>query len=1431
MVTYYFAECNYTDTKANEDNVAMSDPEGSYDDIDAEKHEGLRIHYWNNSAYKTDDDKISGQYEGWTDVVKKVKVNGSNSIYVNTSALAGVNFSGLHEFYVYSVELPIWATSFCYVGISDGQEADPLPARSVISNGSTTVASKALNPNRINLLFRYNECRYARAVVLDESLWDKSTMEATKNNEVNTKLFSANAVKYNIDDDSITNDDFNTELNNYYSENYEHPLFIGSFRNITSFLNNKNYKMWDNLANQIDGNKSYFASIQGLTYPTLSNSKTNAMGNGYLLGYDGSILPLFNYELLKSNSNLATSVYEDLEFPFYETTFNGITTYSYDSFTDRNRVINEDGNFQVGNYVTAKGTYGYMPFAKANENNQTVNKYGLATEFDINFYMTSTGYLQDINNNKQDISFNFAGDDDVWVYIDGVLALDLGGAHGVSSGTIDFTQMKVYYKTAADNTDSIGSRGQGVNDNFSTDANYIKTLDLREIFLASGIEFNKTDSSTEHTLQMFYMERGGGESNCSINFNLPQTTGLKVVNNVSVKNVNTGLQSDTRTAANSDYFTYSIANRVPTSEEQNVYTAQGAKELKIDGSIMNVSTPVYPVVTDDIIKRSLNGTEYVLAVKNKSGTLSTFYWDKLSVDNFYTLSDVNYILSDSYVNTDDDSTEVTGRINKNGNFNLLFNQTANFEDKIPNNTLLQIAQSDTLYTVNSGSDTTAMTAESESTRTVSSYYKTSYVIYDNDSNEVLGSSSVTTTNKSGKDIYADDNIENGVENAFYFSNYSKEDTSSSNATTVTFNNEVATGKIKVTKEVESTENTYDVKDNFYFTLELSDLFGVSSSSKEYPGLEYTVYDAETNTIVYTRTYGKAGIYFNASQYVVVEGIPVGTNYTLEEKTKAGYQFSKAVRTLLNNDNTVISQAQSKSKSVSFYVPDITESNYDTTNQIDYTNSKVDFAITFKYYDRETKNGTTAHISETPSKIDVPIDNISQYQQENAEGEQSLRLTKMIEDAAKKINVDNVIDEYTVFQSQEAAVKAISQKLDITANTTYGNEFADDLSLLNNHFDCYGRVQGAENCLTSDGEGWVTYYNGSEVLTEEEAQNTQKITSITVWLYNTLKIYKPTFNVAKESSDLSQKGDVWVSNGNSSATLTQPVYYNMRLGGSNHNTTLDAACDYLQNYGITTSYVYQIPETAETIDDLQFLYWASDKEGKNILTTDFEYGYRITNNFKAYAVYGKNAVENIGLTLTANSPDYFTDNNGNNKIRLNNIMNPYNCPTKDDNIKDVSIVYIVDYTEDNKVNALLEQGGIDSLRDKIQEIIKKYQNKSSFNQGMTFEIEGITFNNDAEITGLVYEVVPYGTQVTTGTNQVALNNKNRLQFTTTFWIDDIYSTNMYAFAAMNYKGEDGSTWIVSDNCIHYSFDENSILTSIDDPIGKVMYYTSLKEEEE
>lgn len=1430
-VDYYFAEPT--------ENTNISNPTTG---------DGLRIYYWNNSVATQCD---------YADVTTKVdkdgKASGSNKITVNMDDLYSSGATGPKTFNVYKVSLPVWATSFKFVS-SDTTE---IKTFSTFVPGTAGDASIGLNPNRIYLLYKNGSSCYSRGVVLDSSFWTKTSSE---NNDVPTKNFKANAVNYNTQYDkggNVTNT-FNTNLNALYDTAYANPLFFGYVDpKTTEVAGNQNFRIQDNLAMRWDDKQAYYASVQGLAGNTLSSTSKNENGCGYLLTADGSgNMPLFDYDKLKSNPDVASNVYEGKNFPFNESTFNGITTYSYDSFTDKNRVIDGD-DFKVDTYSNAtvgndKGV-GFFPFDKTTATNNA-NKYGFGTEFDIDFYMSETGKLTDADGKGKDITFNFSGDDDVWVYVDGVLVLDLGGAHKVSSGSINFSTMKVIYKAAVDSSDNINNRTADpkTNDKYATDEKYVTTVDLAKIFKANGAEFNNKNSSKKHTLQMFYMERGSFDSNCSISFNLPQNTGLLVRNDVNFDSVNPGLKDATMGIANKDYFSYMIENKYASNPEFTKLTSKyGTLPNKTTSDILNnngnftfgTSNPLYPIVTtDNIIRRVVNGTTYYLAVKNDSGNSCNPYWSTLLEDAYTGLPSINFSLPDDFAklenSTDENnSTAVSGQTDTNGGFNLLFNQSAKFNSKIPSNTMVKVVQNETLYKVNAGDSNTAMSVASDANgkvtrRNVSNFYSTSYKITDDKSQKII------TEAKGNKNSNVFSNDTSAGTDGFYFADYS-ENHSDSSAMTVNFTNTVSTSDIKIIKKVSSTENSDNrvepkSGDRFTFTVKLSNIFGDKDDTtlKEYENLTYKVYDSAGN-LEGTRTYGKSGVSITANEYAVITGIPVGTHYEVTEKQRTGYQFDNVtgefVATTLNStkaatqtneindtgfiscNDSVDSTIRPNAKTVTGNMPIANDANNaGKTVQLTYTNKEAGFTISFKYYDREVKTGTVAHINTTPTVVNYvfSVGELATYKK----SDDTYDYAGMITDAvtAGGINPGNVIDSYKFFTSQNDAETGIQNEFsyrDFDKTTSNYKKYGEAYTNGNfkNHTDCYGRLQGSDGAAVSDGEDWVSYYNGkTKYKTEDEAKAANApVTSITVWFFNNLKSYKPTFMYATNSGELKN-----LNNGKFVGTKTNiinPVFYNVRLGVANGVDSIDEEGSYLKEYGVT-GFTGTYSGTAMSIQngekELKFLYWSYDENGKSIASNSYKYGYRITNNIKLYAIYGESKDNTKpGLTVSMNNPDYHTDNNGINRVRLNTVMNVYNCPDDDPNIKNVAVIYILDpnnYIQDyiNKDN----KTALENIRKNVYNLINANGSKAQFS--VTIKIDG---ENDNKALGLTYTA-----------SEELLTNKNRVQFTTDFKQSALVNQKVYTFSAMNYYKESATEesktdWIVSDNCIKYIFDKDGKVT--------------------
>lgn len=159
-------------------------------------------------------------------------------------------------------------------------------------------------------------------------------------------------------------------------------------------------------------------------------------------------------------------------------------------------------------------------------------------EMKMNFMQPKNGYTG--NNDAYPMKFKFTGDDDVWVYIDGVLFLDLSGIHRHVGGEIDFVNGKVHYYSL----DIVNSG--------DVSTTPYKTFTFKEVLSAAGIDTSELNSKgtfkdySTHQFQFYYMERGSGSSVCRLNFNFP----LLKQNSI---NVSKDLTNDTNVSGNPDF--------------------------------------------------------------------------------------------------------------------------------------------------------------------------------------------------------------------------------------------------------------------------------------------------------------------------------------------------------------------------------------------------------------------------------------------------------------------------------------------------------------------------------------------------------------------------------------------------------------------------------------------------------------------------------------------------------------------------------------------------------------------------------------------------------------------------------------------------------------------------------------------------------------
>lgn len=202
---------------------------------------------------------------------------------------------------------------------------------------------------------------------------------------------------------------------------------------------------------------------------------------------------------------------------------------------------NVDSASSPSNVSTA---YGFFPFNETTTSNSAVRyNYGYGAKLEIPFTLTSTGTVKDDYNNEIPIRFYFSGDDDVWVFIDDQLVLDIGGAHAKVSGVLEFDQQGNKKDTVTsyvsqvkyNKTGDYGAEDCGES-NHTTETR-ITYLDTTETYYKNASVSVPNLSTGKHTLTMYYMERGMWESNMAVAFNFPDNNELQVQKEVDLTNV------------------------------------------------------------------------------------------------------------------------------------------------------------------------------------------------------------------------------------------------------------------------------------------------------------------------------------------------------------------------------------------------------------------------------------------------------------------------------------------------------------------------------------------------------------------------------------------------------------------------------------------------------------------------------------------------------------------------------------------------------------------------------------------------------------------------------------------------------------------------------------------------------------------------------
>lgn len=379
--------------------------------------------------------------------------------------------------------------------------------------------------------------------------------------------------------------DFNTDKDGYQKDGYK-GYGVSNLKKFLSVPNNSNAT-----------SSGTSGSVAGLADVTLADNKK--------LSKNGVTMPYFDEDWLVNNG-YGTVVHSD--FPMRKTTDgHGQDYYEYDSLDGKDNCyfdgyenLASGGNLTM-NYASGKSNSvydalsgfskstinnpGFFPFDRQKDHSNNGYDFGFGMRLDLDFTLGANG-----KTNGEDTVFNFSGDDDLWVYLDGVLVLDMGGDHKMSQGCIDFTTLKSY----VNNIDTTFQGTDLVYTNSSDKSGYSYSAEFPALFsddteTRGSSKFNNNNVNAHHTLTVFYMERGMIESNLKVGFNFePITDSLDVTKTVDTSNVNPKLQTAVK---NADDFGFAIKeNGADVSNKKYKYSDNGTiNNAKTNGNTATLS--------------------------------------------------------------------------------------------------------------------------------------------------------------------------------------------------------------------------------------------------------------------------------------------------------------------------------------------------------------------------------------------------------------------------------------------------------------------------------------------------------------------------------------------------------------------------------------------------------------------------------------------------------------------------------------------------------------------------------------------------------------------------------------------------------------------------------------------------------------------------
>ena len=429
--------------------------------------------------------------------------------------------------------------------------------------------------NRAN--YSYQNTQKHRSYVEFEQ-FDRALSDYYKDYEASTTSTTKKKVQYPLYTGHFQPDGIDNDWFSKIAANLDLYGWGGNLYNTFMAVNNANV--------DVDGNTNNNHSIDSSTFQGLVSDRRDGNHNPTLYGTDLAE-PHFNEKFLTGENSAKAvlgKVYKDVAFPFKQkNVFDGtnndnkesVAQYWYYDSNETPLYLKKDTNEKDSYYLdsfngdaekehsrnrnTVNGEedgYGFFPFNQYAGNHVNQYNYGYGAKLQFDFTLTDNGRIVVSYNNGEEqtvpIKFFFSGDDDVWVFIDDKLVLDVGGAHAKAQGLLEFGA-DGENNTVTSYVSNIKASNNKDSNNEDSNKLYYESLDGN----TKNVTFNKKNytfnwqskepitltKNTKHTLTMYYMERGMWESNMAVAFNFPDHNELQVEKQVDATGVRNSLKS------------------------------------------------------------------------------------------------------------------------------------------------------------------------------------------------------------------------------------------------------------------------------------------------------------------------------------------------------------------------------------------------------------------------------------------------------------------------------------------------------------------------------------------------------------------------------------------------------------------------------------------------------------------------------------------------------------------------------------------------------------------------------------------------------------------------------------------------------------------------------------------------------------------------